>query len=268
MKRWIAKLFTTILITFGLCGGATIKAKQVRNKVKPDLLVAVTWYQNSAEAKALYLQGYNMAQNQLQQTIKHYHGKKKPAVMLDIDETILDNSPYYAYAALHPHHTHQAWLKWVNSSQAQPVYGVQNFLKQADQLGVAIFYVSNRDYPIETKATLANLRKDHLPQVSASHLLLQKKFEKSKKRRRHLLEQRYNIVMLVGDNLLDFKNPTANTLKARNELVQQTSHKWGRKYIILPNPMYGSWKNVLKSPKLTRSLTYFDPKTRKLGHQS
>lgn len=63
--------------------------------------MAVSWYQNSAEAKALYLQGYNTAKYQLDEHIKKDKGKKKLAIALDLDETVLDNSPYQGYASMH-----------------------------------------------------------------------------------------------------------------------------------------------------------------------
>lgn len=63
-------------------------------------IMSVAWYQNSAEAKALYAQGYNTAKETLSKKIKNHHGGKKLAIVLDIDETVLDNSPYQAMSAL------------------------------------------------------------------------------------------------------------------------------------------------------------------------
>jgi Predicted secreted acid phosphatase len=55
--------------------------------------MAVVWYQTSAEVKALYVQGYNVARDNLATKLATQSEKPK-AIILDIDETVLDNSPY------------------------------------------------------------------------------------------------------------------------------------------------------------------------------
>ncbi len=55
--------------------------------------MAVVWYQTSAEVKTLYVQGYNVARDNLATKLATQTEKPK-AIILDIDETVLDNSPY------------------------------------------------------------------------------------------------------------------------------------------------------------------------------
>ncbi len=95
--------------------------------------MAVAWYQNSAEAKALYLQGYNSAKTQLDKEIKKNKGKHKLAIALDLDETVLDNSPYQGYASIHNKPFPEGWHEWVQAAKAKPVYGAKEFLKYADK---------------------------------------------------------------------------------------------------------------------------------------
>lgn len=242
-------------------------------------IMSVAWYQNSAEAKALYLQGYNVAKDNLDQQLKQYKGKKKPAIVLDIDETVLDNSPYQAYAALHNASFPDGWHEWVLAQKAKPVYGAKDFLNYANKKGVDIYYISDRDKATEQNATRKNLKAQGLPQAQNSHILLKGKDEKGKEGRRAYVRQKHEILMLFGDNLLDFDEPQAKTAQARTKLVNDQKEAFGRKYIIFPNPMYGSFEATLynndysqsaaKKDQLRKgSLTYFDPKTNQLKEGS
>ncbi|ARJ51413.1 5'-nucleotidase, lipoprotein e(P4) family [Staphylococcus lutrae] len=238
-------------------------------------VMSVAWYQNSAEAKALYAQGYNAAKETLSKKIKDHKGGKKLAIVLDIDETVLDNSPYQATSALKGQVFPEGWHEWVESAQAKPVYGAKSFLKYADRHGVEIFYVSDRSHEKDLEATIKNLRSEKLPQADKKHVLLKKEGEKGKAERRDRVRTEYNLVMLFGDNLLDFDEPKAATPQAREQLVKQHEDEFGSKYIIFPNPMYGSWEATLynndysidgnkKIEKREQSLRYFDVKTNKV----
>lgn len=238
-------------------------------------IMSVAWYQNSAEAKALYAQGYNAAKETLSKKIKNHHGGKKLAIVLDIDETVLDNSPYQATNALKGQSFPEGWHEWVQSAQAKPVYGAKSFLKYADRHDVEIFYVSDRSHEKDLDATIKNLRNEKLPQADKKHVLLKKEGEKGKTERRDKVRTDYNLVMLFGDNLLDFDEPKEPTAKSREALVKQHEDDFGSKYIIFPNPMYGSWEATLydnnyglennkKIQSREQSLRYFDAKTNKV----
>lgn len=238
-------------------------------------IMSVAWYQNSAEAKALYAQGYNTAKETLSKKIKNHHGGKKLAIVLDIDETVLDNSPYQAMSALKGKAFPEGWHEWVQSAQAKPVYGAKSFLQYADRHDVEIFYVSDRSHEKDLDATIKNLRNEKLPQADKKHVLLKKEGEKGKAERRDKVRTDYNLVMLFGDNLLDFDEPKQPTAKSREALVKQHEDDFGSKYIIFPNPMYGSWEATLydnnyglennkKIQSRKQSLRYFDAKTNKV----
>ncbi|AYY61701.1 5'-nucleotidase, lipoprotein e(P4) family [Staphylococcus epidermidis] len=235
-------------------------------------VMAVSWYQNSAEAKALYLQGYNTAKYQLDEHIKKNKSKKKLAIALDLDETVLDNSPYQGYASMHDTSFPEGWHEWVAAAKAKPVYGAKSFLKYADKKGIDIYYISDRDKEKDFKATKENLKNIGLPQAKDNHILLKGKNDKSKASRRQQVEKNHKLVMLFGDNLLDFTDPKKSTAKEREKLVQKHEKDFGTKYIIFPNPMYGSWESTLyhnnyqisKNEKDTlrkASIKQFNPKT-------
>lgn len=243
----------------------------------------VAWYQTSAEAKALYVQGYNDAKGKLHNFVKNNHTGKKPAIVLDLDETVLDNSPYQAYAAVKHASFPQGWNEWVDYAKAKPVWGAKSFLKYADKQGVQIFYVSDRDVS-QLKATQKNLEYDGIPQAKKSHILLKKKSDKTKDSRRDWVAKHYNLVMLFGDNLLDFATPKNDTVAGRDEFVKTHAKDFGSRYIILPNPIYGSWESTLynhsydfgKGSKLTdqqklnimeKSVKYFNPQTKTIEQE-
>ncbi|MFW3612649.1 5'-nucleotidase, lipoprotein e(P4) family [Staphylococcus caprae] len=235
-------------------------------------IMAVSWYQNSAEAKALYLQGYNSAKVQLDKEIKKNKGKKKLAIALDLDETVLDNSPYQGYAALNDAPHPQGWHEWVAAAKAKPVYGAKSFLNYANKKGVDIYYISDRDKEKDFKGTKQNLKNIGLPQATDSHILLKGKSDKSKETRREKVQKHHKLVMLFGDNLLDFADPKQPTAQSRDELIQKHKDDFGKKYIIFPNPMYGSWESTIynnnyqiskaqKDQLRKQSIKQFNPKT-------
>ncbi|REI12896.1 5'-nucleotidase, lipoprotein e(P4) family [Staphylococcus felis] len=238
-------------------------------------IMSVSWYQNSTEAKALYAQGYNAAKESLSQKIKQHKGGKKLAIALDIDETVLDNSPYQAYSALYGQTFPEGWHEWVASAQAEPVYGVKDFLDYAHKNNVEIFYISDRSHEKDLNATIKNLKKEKLPQANSKHVLLKKEGEHGKSERRNQVRTQYNLVMLFGDNLLDFDEPSEPTAKARDTFLKQHEDEFGSKYVIFPNPMYGSWEATLynndysidatqKDQLRKESIHFFDPKSQKV----
>ncbi|MCO4325528.1 5'-nucleotidase, lipoprotein e(P4) family [Staphylococcus agnetis] len=290
MNKW-TKTATTLLalgmitstVPSDTFAGAEAPTQQTQTQTESDYVkqlseqnvMSVAWYQNSAEAKALYAQGYNSAKETLSKKIKHHKGGKKLAIVLDIDETVLDNSPFQAASALNGTSFPTGWHEWVKSAQAKPVYGAKDFLTYADKHDVEIFYVSDRSHEKDLDATIKNLKKEKLPQADKKHVLLKKAGDKSKEERRDKVRSDYNLVMLFGDNLLDFEEPKEATQKSRDELVRQHEDDFGSKYIIFPNPMYGSWEATLynndysisakqKVEKRKQSLKYFDMKTNKV----
>lgn len=250
---------------------ASIPASQKVNLGNQNIM-AVAWYQNSAEAKALYLQGYNSAKTQLDKEIKKNKGKHKLAIALDLDETVLDNSPYQGYASIHNKPFPEGWHEWVQAAKAKPVYGAKEFLKYADKKGVDIYYISDRDKEKDLKATQKNLKQQGIPQAKKSHILLKGKDDKSKESRRQMVQKDHKLVMLFGDNLLDFTDPKEATAESREALIEKHKDDFGKKYIIFPNPMYGSWEATIynnnykasdkaKDKLRKNAIKQFDPKT-------
>jgi 5'-nucleotidase (lipoprotein e(P4) family) len=205
----------------------------------------VLWQQQSAEYRALCYQAFNIAALRLNGFTKNKTGGKKPAIITDLDETILDNS--YQEAELiktDQKYTGESWKDWTDKSAATAVPGAVKFLQMAKQKGVTIFYISNRDTS-EVKSTLINLQKLKLPNADTNHMLFLSNTS-SKETRRQIVMKKYNVVMLLGDNLNDFMQAfEKKPVDARKVEVDKVREEWGKKFIVLPNATYGEWENAI-----------------------
>lgn len=209
--------------------------------------LAVLWAQRSAEARALYYQGYNMAKWRLEENLAQNSSQKPKAVVLDIDECVLDNSPFQGFC-LHTGQTYsrELWKNWTDKMQATALPGAVEFTNFAKQKGVEVFYISNRRKADAFETTLENLKKEGFPNASPDFLLLRTQERSKKPRREKLQQQGYEIVLLIGDNLSDFS--ALYEERAQNwgfDKVDSTSHLFGKRYILLPNPMYGDWESAV-----------------------
>lgn len=211
------------------------------------LLLATCWYQQSAEMRACYYQAYNLAKTALKENKQNYKGSKPTAVVLDIDETVLDNSPFEAkLMGDRQNYSDSAWMAWSARCEAQALPGAAEFIAYARELGVEVFFISNRILE-ERDRTLRNLAEAGMA-VDSAHLLLYDLSKKTscKDERRSLVSESHEIILFVGDNLGDYTSlfdRRDNSLALG--LADSLHDEFGRKFIILPNPMYGEWENAI-----------------------
>lgn len=244
---------------------AAAEATQAAQAGAHDNLNAVAWVQTSVEYRAVSEQTYRAAADRLDAALKERHwdalvpGERgnaatglKPAVVLDVDETVLDNSPYQA-RLVHDGKEYDgvSWDQWVAEKKAKPVPGVVDFAKAATARGVTLLYISNRAVHLK-EATLANLREAGLPVADDSVFLglgtvvegcEQNGSEKNCRRR--LAGQKYRVLMQFGDQLGDFVQVEVNTPDGRNKLYDEYEDWFGERWWMLPNPTYGSWEPAL-----------------------
>lgn len=234
------KIFSTMMLVFQLF--SEINGTKDFNR---ESVNAVLWFQKSAEAKAMYHQGYEIAKMRLIQIKQEKSSDTNLAVVLDIDETILDNSPFQASLAYSfQTYNSQLWRNWTSEKSAQLLPGVQQFFEVADSLGFEIFLLSNRNTN-ELDDTYENLQRFRLSGLKKENILL-REYESSKKERRDLIKINYSIELYLGDNLNDFDDLfDSYSLTERVNNVDALSSKFGSKFIIFPNPMYGSWEDLL-----------------------
>jgi 5'-nucleotidase (lipoprotein e(P4) family) len=206
---------------------------------------ASIYQQRAAEYRALCFQAYNIARLRVDIAIKKHH-LKPYAIVTDIDETLLDNSPYDAKQAINNQEFNiKSWKEWTARGICDTVPGAPAFFKYAASKGITIFYVTNRDED-ERPGTIKNLLLYNLPNANNEHLLLRGKSSSKEARRLDVLKT-HQILLLCGDNLPDFdvlydNHPSEENRKATTEKLQK---QFGDRYIILPNASYDDWENAL-----------------------
>lgn len=230
-----------------------------------DNLNAVAWTQTAVEHDLIYLQTYRDAQARLLAALADPRWDAlpkadrvvparglKPAVLLDIDETVLDNSPYQARLVRSGGEFNEAdWAAWCKEAKARALPGVVAFTRFAVQHGVAVFYLSNRAKDLD-EATLANLRAAGLPVAGPQSFLGLGTFVEGceqagseKGCRRQLVARQYRVLMQFGDQLGDFVDVLPNTPAGRRQVVAPYLDWIGERWFVLPNPSYGSWEPAL-----------------------
>lgn len=201
--------------------------------------MATIYVQQAPEYIALTEQAYAQAKLSLD---NQFRVAVNPlAVVLDIDETVLDNSPYQAKQILENFNYPNHWDEWVKKEEARPVPGSLEFLQYADSKGIVIFYISNRKAHL-LEATINNLNKYGYPQVDSLHIMLRTSTSSKEDRRQSVRDQGLEIALLIGDNLDDMSAEfEVDEIDQRNKAVFANQSKFGTKYIVLPNPTYGKW---------------------------
>lgn len=230
-----------------------------------DNLNAVAWSQMAIEHDLIYLQTYRDAEARL---LPALHDAKwdalsnsdrvvasrnlPPAVVLDIDETVLDNSPYQARVIKSGGEFNEAdWAAWCREQKARALPGAVAFTRFAASHGVAVIYISNRAKDLD-EVTLLNLRKEGFP-VSGPQAFLGlgtlvqgcEQAGSEKGCRRQLVSRHYRVLMQFGDQLGDFLDIPANTVEVRRDVVKPYLAWIGTRWFVLPNPTYGSWEPAL-----------------------
>jgi len=210
-----------------------------------QLGTATLWFQSAAEMRLSYYQAYNYATMLLDHKLETVKDKRKPAVVLDIDETVLDNSPYQGKLLLDgENYASSSWMEWTALAKAQALPGVKKFVDYAMERGVEVFYISNRKVN-RLGATIENLRKEGLPNADSSHVYL-KKETSDKTARRAKVSEGYNILVFVGDNLTDYSELYADRGADMGKgLVDENLDELLGSFVMLPNPMYGEWEKAI-----------------------
>lgn len=209
-----------------------------------DYTTAVLWQQTSGEYRALAFQAYNFARLSLNNALGQQQNDKRNCVIVDADETIIDNSAFQGYEIKKGKSYDPAdWATWTAKSLADTVPGALSFLQYAASKNVEVFYLTNRDETDRT-GTIRNLKKLGFPYIDEAHLLLKDNTSDKEPRRQKILEK-YNVLLLCGDNLSDFSNVFYREGKDTKEEVDAAKALFGTKFIVLPNPMYGDWEKPL-----------------------
>jgi 5'-nucleotidase (lipoprotein e(P4) family) len=233
------------------------KGEELDNSLQAQSMLSVLYAQSSAEYEASNIQTYVNAKSALDKALndvtwtaaieqKDNFENKPPAIILDIDETVLNNVPFQARSIMDGQSYPTGWLDWMLEESSDAVAGVSDFLEYSRSKDVKIFYVTNR-IAVAEDATRNNLKKLGLPLDTDRDVLLMKNengWTSDKVSRRKLVAKDFRILLLIGDQLGDFLplDETTLQLDARKELADTYKHMWGSKWFMITNPMYGRWE--------------------------
>jgi 5'-nucleotidase (lipoprotein e(P4) family) len=231
---------------YSILGGCSSKEADKRS-INEALIMGTLWVQRSAEYRALAYQAFHIAKLRVDEDIKVVRSRRR-AIVLDLDETVLNNSRYEAKAITDNQNYPDGWTEWCDMARADAIPGAREFLNYAVSAGCDVFYISNRK-AVLLDCTLRNLKILGYPQVDEDHVLLRDRdFTKdyTKENRRRAVAKTHDIILLVGDNLNDFEDLFAHkSIDERFSAADSLREHFGRRFILLPNPLYGEWEKAL-----------------------
>ena len=206
-------------------------------------LMAALWQQTSSEYRALCYQAFNVARDRIQMDLTKEWVKPR-AVIIDLDETVIFNAKFNATGVIREQEYPKEFYEWIASGDATLIPGAGEFLEFIDEEGYTIFYVTNRRDEC-TDITLQQILDLDLPQAYRENLLM-RGTDHTKQGRRDKVNGDYVVILYIGDNCVDFLGDYYNeSIEARKNITDSLHTEWGRKFIILPNPMHGSWQKAL-----------------------
>ena len=237
-------------------------------------LHAVLWMQSAAEYQAVTRGIYRLAGSQLDRALEDRRwtaipeqagrpdlSTLPPAVILDVDETVLDNSPEEGQRVLErSRYLPDLFTNWVMRAEAAAVPGADDFIRYALRRGVQVYLVTNRNASLKAP-TVDNLAKRQMPIGPEFVLCLgERGWGGDKSGRRQFVAADHRVLLMVGDDLGDFVSistvPAGGTERMltreeRAALVDRYSGYWEDRWMVLPNPASGSWERILYSLSAT-----------------
>jgi len=222
-----------------------------------EQLNSVLWMQTAGEYWALASSTYESARRAIDSGLRNRSwtaateqqgnfGRLPPAVILDLDETVLDNMRFQDQLVLdRSGYDGAVWGKWVASRNASLVPGAADFVHYAESRKVNVFFVTNRTDKEETD-TVENLKALGINATPDSVLCNSENgWTSDKSPRRLFLSAKYRILALVGDDMNDFVSVTGQSPEQRVETAKKYAKNWGARWFLIPNPTYGSWERSL-----------------------
>lgn len=208
---------------------------------------AIRWYRTGAEVRALFLQAFRLAGERLE-TLARARTPGTWAVITDADETLLDTSEFQCELELSRDNKFDPalWDRWVAAERGTATPGAAEFVRLVRRLGGLVVVVSNRVGPRQRDATFRNL--NALGMAPDALLVAPEVGWRDKKARFESVAKQGipgaaapppEILMYLGDSIEDFPGLTQSNPGAAGD--------FGGVFIMMPNPMYGSWlRNILR----------------------
>ena len=251
---------TRVLLATALFGAATLglttQAPAAETVPPNDFLNATLWVGNAVEYKANTIAAFELARIRLDQALatkrwtatnqKGAYDTLPPAIITDIDETLLDNVGFEAWLVkTNKEFTSKTYDEWTRAMQSEAIPGAVEFANYADSLGVKVFYVSNRDFSQEW-ATRKNMEALGFPMGGYPDTFLMAKerpeWTSKKGTRRDYVSESYRVLLLLGDNYADFSDNYGGSEADRLKDFEANKLHFGQNWIMIANPEYGSFE--------------------------
>nr|WP_204326574.1 HAD family acid phosphatase [Rhizobium lusitanum] len=249
-----------LVAAISLAAALPALAADLPDAMPDDNLNAVLWDQTSVEAQANALGAYTLGRIRLDEALADKNWTAAPieqtgnfqdfppAIILDVDDTILNTSPYQARnITTGSSFTADSWTQYVNAQQDKPIAGAVEFTQYAASKGVKVFYVTNRTAD-EEKPTVEELKRFGFPMGDNVDTFLSVKeqpdWTSAKGTRRAFIAKNYRILLMFGDNFGDFTDDYKGTVEERQKVFEANISHFGHDWIAIANPTYGSFESA------------------------
>jgi 5'-nucleotidase (lipoprotein e(P4) family) len=258
------------LVLAAAMAAGSLQAQTQTTPPPSDMLLATLWMQRSVEYKANALSIFSLARLRLDEALadrnwtaapaeqKGDFQNLPPAVVLDIDETVLDNSLYEVWLMKSDQSfSTKSWDAFVATQTSKAIPGAVEFTRYADSKGVKVFYITNRGANLEA-VTRQNMERDGFPMGgNVDTFLMQNEkpeWTSAKSTRRAVITAGYRVLLNIGDNFGDFDDSYRSSEADRLKAFEANRARWGREWLMLANPSYGSFDTApyghdLKKPR-------------------
>ena len=248
MRQKIKQLGSFLACALAIGAAMSVQAQNRDNQdgdIENNLMMAMAWKQTAAEYRALYHQGFNLARLRVEMALTAPREDSLPlAIITDVDETVLLANDYWGYLIEQGQDFFDdaSWDRWVAENRGVASPGALEFLNFCVANDVEIFYVTNRDQGESTvELALANLNAVGFPSVDRAHMRVLRE-SSNKELVQQEIRENFDVVVLLGDNLNDFARHYYSTdVEQRLDLMEQDRNRYGRDYILFPNPTDGHW---------------------------
>ena len=235
---------------------ATFAAEDPRNRG----LDANLYMQTAGEYRACCLQAYNLGAARLKTLLENKKpGGMPPAVIMDLDETVFDNSGFMTSQTRSGlGYDNRLWGLWESghADHVGIIPGAKQFILDARKSGVTVFFISNRSCALVAQAKQALTRLGIAPSDDKQIKLSSGNDDKTP--RMDEVRAEFDVLLYFGDNLRDFSDTFKfgdvsqatgdqldSAIEQRKAAVDGQAAKWADRWIILPNPSYGEWMRPL-----------------------
>lgn len=244
-------LLSKFVLTGALMGMIPAHSAHAQSDATPEqisnpLLYALAWKQTSAEYRALYHQGFNIARMHVQNALTQQQSGDKPlAVITDVDDTVLHVLSYWGHLVNSNKDFFEdpLWDQWIAEDLVTAAPGALEFLQFCEANNVEVFYVTSRDQGEPTLSiALSNLRSVGAPYVDEAHVTALRESSNKEIRQAEIM-QSHEVVVMLGDNLNDFRRKfyVRGDIDGRIAAMEEDKHLFGMQYVMFPNPTDGHW---------------------------